>query len=86
MFAVILSAHGSHGAGIVGSHTAYLAVGSYCHTKLHGCALALLFGGQQCAFLIVDNHTEVLEVSSRSCLCHSQHGQEHHEHLLHLFC
>ena len=85
MIAVILAADGCNGAGIVGSHTAHFAVGIHCHTEVHSCALALLIGGQQRTVLVVDDHAEVLEVSSRSCLCHSQHRQEYHEQLLHLF-
>ena len=68
MIAVILTADSCYGAGIVFCHTAYLTVGSYCHTELYGCALVLLLGGQQCAVLIIDDHTEVLEVSCHSTL------------------
>ena len=68
MIAVILATYGCDGTGIIGGHTAHFAVGSYCHTELNGGALALLFSGQQCPVLIVDNHAEVLEVSSSSTL------------------
>ena len=67
MIAVIIAADGSYGAGIVLGHTAYLTVG-YCYAELNGCALGLLSGGQQRTVLIVDDHAEVLEVSSRSTL------------------
>ena len=85
MFAVELTADGSYSIGVILGDATRFSVG-HSHSKLKDCALALLIGGQQCTVLIVDDHAEILKVSSRSRLCHSQHRQEHHKHLLHLFC